>query len=125
MPLIAHPLTRANYRQYGDVFDTRTDQPTVEANQGTARRLNMLGSLHNLRPAAKVKRYPNVQLNICTFASQPRPIPDGTFEIKILERHFYSTQIFIPMTAPHRYLVIVALNGMISCVFEICFSNPS
>jgi len=41
------------------------------------------------------------------FPSSPRTIP---FQLKIVERHPYSTQMFIPMTASH-YLVIVALGG--------------
>jgi len=98
LPLL--PLNREAYVRYGDVFDASCSN-AAEANQGTARRLNWLGSLINQRPSAK--------LNVCVFHSQPRQVIPH-FEIKLLERHLYSTQIFIPMTVPHRYLVIVALN---------------
>lgn len=60
-------------------------------------------NLTNLRPDAKP--------NLCVFKCQPTPqLP---FKLTLLERHKYSSQVFIPMTPPNgarAYLVIVALN---------------
>ena len=60
-------------------------------------RTNWLTSIDNKRLNAK--------LNVCVFRSIPIQTP---FDMKILERHEFSTQMFIPMNAK-RYLVVVAL----------------
>ena len=61
---------------------------------------NVSATLDNNRESAKA--------NVCLFRCSPRDLP---FSIKLLERHLYSTQMFIPMTADKRYLVIVAQGG--------------
>jgi len=86
------------YGPYGDVIDT-IEEKGKSCNQGRAMRYNWLGDVKNLRPNAK--------LNVVIFNTQPQILP---FEIKLLERHFYSTQMFLPRKDT-RYLVIVALNG--------------
>lgn len=75
-------------------------QPLNYVQKGTAQRFNHLTTLENLRTTAKA--------NVCVFRCQPRSLP---FDIKLLEKHPHSTQMFIPMTAERRYLVIVAQGG--------------
>ncbi|MBI4057488.1 MAG: ureidoglycolate lyase, partial [Elusimicrobia bacterium] len=92
------PLTRQKYEAYGDVISTQ-GRRAVSANMGTAKRYNHLASLSNLRPR-------KARLNLCVFRCRPYkkfPIP-----IKLLERHPFSTQVFIPMTGAKRYLVVVS-----------------
>jgi len=106
----ALPLTLQGYKPYGHVVETNKVKVDV-VNQGTAQRSDWLANLENLRPGAK--------LNICTFQCQPRNLP---FEIKLLEKHPYSTQMFIPMTAERRYLVIVAQGGDVPDISTLkCF----
>jgi len=93
------PLTAEEYKNYGDVIECASQTQT--ANQGSAQRSNWMSSLVNLRKET-------AKLNICIFKCQPRSMP---FHIKLLERHQFSTQIFIPMTAQEHYLVIVALGN--------------
>ena len=39
----------------------------------------------------------------------PSLMPAGRHEVALLERHPYSSQLFVPLNAPRRYLVVVAL----------------
>jgi len=106
----AVPLTVEGYKVYGDVIEA-ANAKVETANQGTAQRFDWLATLENLRPEAK--------LNICAFKCQPRALP---FDIKLLEKHPHSTQIFVPMTAERRYLVIVAQGGNIPDISTLkCF----
>ena len=73
---------------------------SISANQGTARRINYIANLCNKRDLTATP-------NMCVFKCLPRSLP---FDIKLLERHPYSSQTFIPMNAKKRYLVIVALG---------------
>ena len=88
-----------------------------------APRRNWLGKLMNLRGGeGKPNMYvdsihiiiENMRKQInkiyrCVFRCSPRSMP---FDVKLLERHEYSTQCFIPMNAT-RYLVVVADGGML------------
>lgn len=96
------PLNSDAYRPYGDVIAARNSAQGMPANQGTALRHDDLAELINLRPES-------ARMNICAFRSQP--FQGATFEIKILEHHANSTQVFVPMNCPKRYLVIVALGN--------------
>ncbi|KAJ1538776.1 hypothetical protein HK405_013505 [Cladochytrium tenue] len=157
----ARPLTQRAFAAYGDVVaahDNRllsrerssTDRdPAKSANMGTARRLDWLSPLANLRApssdaaalpvtsdAAATPAEPDATImdppamlepqrtwmppavpNICVF----RSVPTDTlpFPVRLLERHPYSSQLFVPMTrqvtasaarwpGPPRYLVVVA-----------------
>ncbi|MBI4057157.1 MAG: ureidoglycolate lyase [Elusimicrobia bacterium] len=92
-------LTPQNYKSYGSVISAHG--PSVSANMGTAKRFNHLTKVANLRP----KR---AKLNVCLFRCRPhRKFP---ITIKLLERHPFSTQVFIPMTGAKRYLVVVSLG---------------
>ena len=97
-------LTPENYRDYGDVISARSDIAPSAANMGTAKRFNFLAKLENLRPG-------KAEPNLCLFRCNP--ILSGAqpkFEIRLLERHLYSTQAFIPMQGAERFLVIVCLG---------------
>jgi ureidoglycolate lyase len=95
------PLNRDEYRPYGTVVAADSALPWKSANNGTAERYNHLGDLKNLRPGTAAP-------NLCVFRSQA--FKEKEFEIKLLERHSHSTQLFVPMTDSARYLVIVALG---------------
>ena len=98
--LIAEKLTPEAYEKYGSVICYSDSFPSIPANQGTAKRFNHLSPLINLREDAKA--------NVCLFRCKPTE-QVNPFQLKLVERHFFSTQIFVPMNA-ESYLVIVCLN---------------
>ncbi|KAJ3305509.1 hypothetical protein HDV03_001375 [Kappamyces sp. JEL0829] len=108
------PLTQKSFEPYGDVLAcNRESRGGSMANQGSATRFNHLTQLVNLRNGkewgvAQDLQSPPARLNVCIFHSLPREIP---FSVKLLERHKYSSQAFIPMSSqPCAYLVVVARN---------------
>jgi ureidoglycolate lyase len=99
MRLPCRPLTPDDYAPYGHVImASPRGEPGKPANQGTARRFDHLAPLLDLRPGV-------ASLNVSVFRC--RPWPTGPFEVKLLEKHPASTQIFVPMNA-RRYLALVA-----------------
>ena len=92
------PISPAAYRRYGEVL--RLGAGGRAANQGTASRRDWAAELKNLRPRAR----PNLSL----FRCAPRRRP---FAASLLERHPHSTQVFLPLSQPARYLALVALGG--------------
>jgi ureidoglycolate lyase len=90
------PLDAAAYAPFGTVVEARA-HGGAPANQGTARRFDHLGPVEALRAHAP--------WNLCTFRCAPRDLT--RFEVKLLERHPRSTQLFVPMNAG-RFLVVVA-----------------
>src|SRR5579885_2941381 len=104
--LIATPLTSEAYRPYGEVISTREDVPRNMANQGTAERFNFLAGLENRRPKT-------ARPNVCIFSCKPTiEAGQSTFDIRMLERHPESTQLFVPMQGVEQYLVIVGLGSL-------------
>jgi len=93
-------LSRESYGPYGQVIDVDPSQPFKPANFGRAKRYNMLVDAKNLRPESAV-------LNACIFRCSAWCEPQ--LELKLLERHEFSTQVFMPMEAG-RYITIVALG---------------
>ncbi|RKO89958.1 ureidoglycolate hydrolase [Blyttiomyces helicus] len=111
----ALPLTREAFAPYGDVV-APPDAAGSAANQGTAERHDFLGQVVNLRSPGhglgnELVNPPAVP-NLCIFRVTPTPVLP--FPIRLLERHRYSNQLFIPMTPPtngsRAYLVIVATS---------------
>ena len=103
-PIQAVVLNQENYRDYGDVVTARGDITPVSANMGTARRFNFTAKLENLRPG-------KAEPNLCFFRCSPQINAGQTlFQASVLERHFYSTQAFLPMAGADRFLVIVCLG---------------
>lgn len=90
------PLTSEAYSPFGEVIAARTTPPRM-GNQGRASIWDRLAPLENRR----VNATPN--LSLFRTVAWPEPFVD----VRVLERHPRSTQLFVPMTAA-RYLVIVA-----------------
>ncbi|KAJ2161993.1 Allantoicase [Coemansia sp. RSA 552] len=113
------PLTIESFKPYGDVIQLEGNRNVVIANQGTAKRVNHVALLENLRQSSG-PALQSARPNMCIFSSAPRPTAAGQFTVKLLERHPYSSQVFMPIhqqgaqgsnpDAPC-YLVIVAENG--------------
>lgn len=105
--IFTEELTSEAYLPFGNVIAAspvdrstvpRADKSIVFANMGTALRFNRLLDYKNLRSHAK--------MNVCVFRSTPIKMP---FDIKLLERHQFSTQVFIPMSVKEKYLVLFLL----------------
>jgi ureidoglycolate lyase len=92
-------LSCQEYKPYGTVIGAGGSLPFEPANMGTAKRFNFLADVDNLRADAK--------LNVCVFRVSPAKLP---LQIKLLEKHQFSTQIFLPMHANASYLAIVCLG---------------
>ncbi|KAI8071092.1 Allantoicase [Gongronella butleri] len=107
--MIAQPLTTDAFAPFGDVIDVDTkdakNYKVTGANQGTAFKYHHVANIVNNHPNNGGK------VNMCIFRCAPtNSLP---FTIKLLERHPYSSQFFIPMThgQTRGYLVAVAQNG--------------
>ncbi len=98
----AVPLTRTAYEPYGQVVAADENLPFRPANMGTAKRFNHLCKVENLRTA-------EAKLNLCVFRCNP--LPALPLEMKLLEKHQLSTQVFMPMSMGSKYLAIVCLGG--------------
>ncbi|KAI1845166.1 hypothetical protein JX266_008713 [Neoarthrinium moseri] len=127
--LTAVPLTREAFAPFGDVLSnprpgslpSNTSPASIaagalpcgaiSANQGTAIQYKGLGSMHNLYPSApsKAAATPRVTMFVCGARELAGPGRD-TVEVKVLERHPFTTQTFVPLNAGKSkgYLVIVA-----------------
>ncbi|KAI8967048.1 ureidoglycolate hydrolase, partial [Mycotypha africana] len=103
--IIAEPLTSEAYAAYGDVIHAPGAKYVTGANQGTAEKYHHVAQVANLFPKG------NGKMNLCMFHC--RPTTEIPFTVKLLERHPYSSQAFIPMShgQTRGYLVVVALNG--------------
>ncbi len=95
------PISQVAYQPYGDLICADEQKAFVSSNMGTAKRFNHLTTIENERPE-------KAKLNLCVFRCQPANFP---IEIKLLERHQFSTQVFLPMKDDARYLVIVCLGN--------------
>ncbi|KAJ1942506.1 Allantoicase, partial [Linderina pennispora] len=111
-------LTIDSFKPYGDVVQLEGHHNIVIANQGTAKRVNNVATLTNLRPQP-LPALQRASPNMCIFSSAPRPTTAGHFTVSLLERHPFSSQVFMPIMqegvesdpdAPS-YIVIVAENG--------------
>ncbi|KAI1133442.1 ureidoglycolate hydrolase [Nemania abortiva] len=134
LTISAAPLTREAFAPFGDVVanprpDARPSNTTpeaiargelpcgaVSANQGTAIQYRSIASMRDLYDAAPSRRVagPRMTMFVCgarTLVSgeRGREAADSV-EIKVLERHPFTSQTFIPLTADatKRYLVVVA-----------------
>ncbi len=92
---MVEPLSAAAFAPFGQVVSAGLSAGS-SANQGTATRFDWSAQLENARPAARP--------NLAVFRSVARSLP---FEVKLLERHPKSSQLFLPMVVD-RYLVVVA-----------------
>ena len=95
------PISREAYSAYGSLIAADEALPFQYANMRTAKRFNHLAAVENLRPDGAT-------LNLCLFRC--RPLAELPLNIKLLERHPHSTQVFLPMSSNARFLVIVCLG---------------
>lgn len=133
----AVPLTREAFAPFGDVIQAWSNPLSApkgirvtSANQGTAHKFHSLSRVVSSFPEHEATQTGPPLVSV--FRSTPLaelavPVPSqaNTFTVKLLERHPYSNQIFIPMgTGVTRstesdvlpepataYLVVVAKNG--------------
>ncbi|KAK1762355.1 ureidoglycolate hydrolase [Phialemonium atrogriseum] len=133
--LTATPLEQSSFAPFGDVIENpRPDlhpssaftSPSplpfnaIPANQGTAIKYQHVTHLTNLYPSAPSGHpgVPSSSLFSCAAAATPAPSRGSSsslvlLPIRILERHPFTSQTFIPLGAGHRhsrhrYLVVVA-----------------
>lgn len=92
------PRTPEAWAPFGAYIGARATPPRF-GNQGRARVWDQLGALMNTRPGAAP--------NLGVFRTGPWV---GDVDVRMLERHPHSTQLFVPMSAA-RYLLIVAPPG--------------
>jgi ureidoglycolate lyase len=93
-----YPLTRHLFRPYGDVIEIQ-DSRHYTINQGWAERYADMAKLDLLDEGGA----PNVGI----LRAKPRQFP---LQIKLMERHPKSSQLFIPLVA-RPFLVLVAPPG--------------
>ncbi|RTL38407.1 MAG: ureidoglycolate hydrolase [Candidatus Melainabacteria bacterium] len=98
----AVPITREAYAPYGSLISADDSLPFRYANMRTAKRFDHLAEVVNLRSET-------ARLNLCVFSCSP--LAEAPLQMKLLEKHQYSTQVFLPMTNKARFLVIVCLGG--------------
>ncbi len=86
------------------------------ANQGTAVKYQQVSPVTNLYDQAPSRQVGNAAMSMFVCAAReletglPAKPQDSTFRVTVLERHPFTTQTFVPLTADPagRYLVIVA-----------------
>jgi ureidoglycolate lyase len=96
--IVARRLDSASFAPFGDVVSA-DHGPGRDANQGSAKRFDFAARLDNRRDGARA--------NLAVFRSAARSMP---FEVRLLERHPCSSQLFVPMRC-ERFLVCVAPEG--------------
>ncbi len=96
----AEPIDPARYAPYGSVVRAGEGGTARTANHGTAQAWDALATLVNLRGEA-------ARCTASLFRCLAHVAP--SLEVRLLERHAGSTQMFVPMRAS-RYLVVVALG---------------
>lgn len=105
----AIPLSFANFATYGDVIAYAADKPSTSVNQGTAQKVERVSDLVSLYPASAQAK-PSTHIYRC------RGVKTSSIQVKVLERHQFTKQSFIPLlkgghATQNGYLVIVAKNG--------------
>lgn len=93
------PLTPEAYAPYGEVVAARERAPRI-ANHGTAEAWDALAALVSTRPRATT--------TASLFRCAPHEGP--ALDVRWLERHASSTQLFAPL-GTSRYLVVVATGA--------------
>lgn len=100
----AEPITISNFKQFGQIISANDQlDNAIDANYGTALKIRNVTNIINNYPTAS-----------STAVSVFRSSPTKTSTFKVLERHPYTTQSFIPMGQPliRSYLIIVALSDL-------------
>ncbi|KAH8892355.1 ureidoglycolate hydrolase [Thozetella sp. PMI_491] len=108
--IYAEPLTEAAFASYGGLIAADLATPnTVMTNGGMSKRWqNVVQTENRYEQSSRPGR---AVVNV-SQASPRSTIDNGdghrTFVLEMLERHLFTTQIFVPMTADAKYLVAVA-----------------
>ncbi|EMD00256.1 hypothetical protein BAUCODRAFT_62859 [Baudoinia panamericana UAMH 10762] len=115
------PLHPSAFAPFGEVIQnpaTHDNQPslsTVEANQGSATKCLDVTSMRNWYELSQSKKPASVKMNM--FVCRPRKLQkrngEEVFDVKILERHPFTPQTFVPLglaggDRSTSFLVIVA-----------------
>jgi len=115
------PLSGAAFEEFGEVIEdpaTHDDTltfTTIEANQGSARKVLDVTHMRNHYALSQSKKpaMPVVNMFVCKPRALEQQDGKGVFPVKILERHPFTPQTFVPMGLDAKdketaYLVIVA-----------------
>lgn len=112
---LSNALNPESFRPFGEVIQnpaTHAGKPeldTVEANQGSATKWLDVTHMENWYHMAPSGKFGKAVMNM--FVCRPRELDQGRyFGVKVLERHPFTPQTFVPMGMGEedRYLVIVA-----------------
>jgi ureidoglycolate lyase len=116
-PVPTTPLTPAAFAPFGTAIQnpggSSNSSNASTANQGTARKHSQISPIISSYPATSPVASTNLNLFVCA----PRKLsPAGVFACKVLERHPFTTQTFIPLALASEdpstfYIVIVAPTG--------------
>ncbi|PWW77102.1 hypothetical protein C7212DRAFT_316910, partial [Tuber magnatum] len=115
--ITAKPVTCGEFLTYGQVIGIPESGGILEAqakpesaNQGSAKKYPSVAS-YDTTPQ---DRHPS-DTKISIFISKPRAEVPGQFDLRVMERHPHSSQLFIPMGVKEeegfRYLVVVSPPG--------------
>lgn len=111
---VAQPLSSESFAPYGQVIASPSDPsaPFKTVNLGTAKKYSNLAISRNL-----FKPEDNAKTNLHVYKCQGIGKSGLPFHVRMLERHRFSDQAFIPMTSSKNlgqegYLVVVAKNGL-------------
>jgi ureidoglycolate lyase len=96
--IVAKPLTRANFKAYGDVIEM-DGAKQYPINGGKAERFHDLAKIETAGPNARVL--------VSLFRGQPYALP---LHLSLVERHPFGSQAFYPLNGKP-WLVIVAHDG--------------
>lgn len=115
----ALPLTAEAFAPYGYVIQSYPNPHHVpkgikvnSANFGSATKYNHLSPIETFRNPKQLPQKANFSVYRCTPTQNLGGLNKDRFEVKVLERHEYTTQSFLPLGGgASRYLVIVALPG--------------
>ncbi|KAF9166024.1 Allantoicase [Actinomortierella ambigua] len=109
------PITNENFERWGQVVRLPDADPNaVQVNQGTAQKFSHLAKIVNTRSAEAVEKHglKPAEANVAIFKCY-KPVETAMFGIRLLERHPYSSQMFLPMGGDGNgsYVVVCAENG--------------
>lgn len=96
--LAAQPLTAEAFAPFGEVIGAAPGGAAI--NGGTARRHEAVAALDLVREEGRAA--------LAVYAAQARPFP---FDAVELERHLLSDQVFLPLGAAQRCVLLVAPAG--------------
>ncbi|ODV89809.1 hypothetical protein CANCADRAFT_4435 [Tortispora caseinolytica NRRL Y-17796] len=112
--VVATPLTPESFKPFGGVISPADQLKSLQAssaNYGTAAKLEDVSPIENRYSLSKSPQPARARWNL--FSSKPpQSLGPDSYQAKVLERHPYSTQTFLPLgqSSSEAYIVIVALT---------------